>query len=104
MGEVFTLPLEDGGLTRPLREMLLALADHAHDESLECWPSVGFLAHKVDVHRRTIQRRLERLRALGLTERVAPATQHRPATYRLNLNWPKKPRYRASDEHRGASR
>ncbi len=104
MGAVFRLRLDPEGLTPALREMLLAMADHAREDGSDCWPGIGYLAHKCDVDRRTAQRRLRRLQELGYAQEKSPASQHRPTTYRLNLDGPKKSPYRRSDVHRGQGR
>lgn len=38
------------------RDVLLAMADHAHDDGSSCYPSVPRLAWKIGISERTIQR------------------------------------------------
>jgi hypothetical protein len=45
--------------------LLLAVADHAHDDGSGAWPSVATLARKCRLDRRQIQRLLRRLEASG---------------------------------------
>jgi len=49
--------------------LLLALADAANDD-LECWPGIRYLAHKVRVSERHIQRMLGSLEQQGLIQRI----------------------------------
>jgi hypothetical protein len=49
--------------------LLLALADAANDD-LECWPGIRYLAHKVRVSERHIQRMLSSLEQQGLIQRI----------------------------------
>lgn len=50
--------------------MLVALADHANDESFSCWPSVTHLQKKTGVSRPTVWRLIDRLVDRGLVERA----------------------------------
>ena len=47
-----------------------ALADHAHNRTGECWPSMRRLAEILGKSTRTIQRHLHALKACGLVEFV----------------------------------
>jgi hypothetical protein len=47
------------------RLVLLALADHADDETWCCWPSVGRIAKKANLCERAVQDSLKRLMELG---------------------------------------
>jgi hypothetical protein len=47
------------------RLVLLALADHADDETRSCWPSIGRIAKKCRVHKDTARRHLHALQELG---------------------------------------
>jgi hypothetical protein len=47
------------------RLVLLALADQANPVTRECWPSIGYIAHRCNVSNRTVQRSIRSLEALG---------------------------------------
>lgn len=73
------------------RLVLLALANHAHHDSWECWPSIELIGDEANIpRRRTVQAALADLEAKGLIERTIngaidtriPAGQ-RPTLYRL---------------------
>ncbi len=93
MGLVWGLDLEGS-----LKLTLLALADHADHQGDNARPSVGLLAWKTGNTRRTIQRHLRSLEALGLIEAVTsptggliptgPGGAHigKATTYSLNLD------------------
>lgn len=49
--------------------LLLALADHANDETFDCWPSLTHLSQKTGLGRSTIARALNALEASGLIVR-----------------------------------
>lgn len=93
MGLVWELDLD-----KPLKFTLLALADHADHNGDGARPSVGLLAWKTGDTRRTIQRHLRALEALGLIEPIHDPTGGlvrsgaggnlvgRATTYRLTLD------------------
>lgn len=56
-----------------LRLVALALADHADHDGRNAHPGVDLLAWKTDLDRRTVQRHLRALEALGLIEAAAYA-------------------------------
>lgn len=66
--------------------VLLALADHAGDETFSCWPSLTHLAKKTGLNRRTVTRligSLERQMLIGRIHRGQRSTK-----YQLNVaNW-----------------
>lgn len=65
--------------------MLLALADRCDDYGRNAWPAVATIAAEVEIGTRTTDRCLSSLRDHGLIiEQLAPR-QHRPRTWRLNL-------------------
>lgn len=47
------------------RLILLAIADCANDQGRDAWPSLGTLAHKTRLHRRTVERRIESMESSG---------------------------------------
>jgi DNA-binding transcriptional ArsR family regulator len=79
MAEVWKLQLAHGP-----KLVLLALADHAHDDGTSVHPSVDRIAWKTDLQRRTVQRALRSLENTGLIEAVT-AARNRPTEYRLRL-------------------
>jgi hypothetical protein len=48
------------------QQILLAMADHAHDDGTHCYPGIAYLAWKTGRSERTIQRTLRALQATGL--------------------------------------
>ena len=46
--------------------VLIALADHADDETFQCWPSVGYIAKRCELGRSTVYRIIISLRDKGL--------------------------------------
>lgn len=66
------------------RLVLLALADHADDESWSCWPSVPRLARKARVSERTVQRCLRSLAEAGHIEVESQGADVRRADRRPN--------------------
>ncbi len=68
-------------------EVLMALADAAHDDGSRCFPSVGLVAWMTDYSDRQVRRLLASLRTDGLIEAVA--FDHggtRPTEYQLHLD------------------
>jgi pyocin large subunit-like protein len=61
MGDVWALDL-----AKPLKFLLLALADHADHNGRNAYPGVDLLAWKTGDNRRTVQRNLRKLEDLGL--------------------------------------
>lgn len=61
MAEVWALDLPVGEMI-----VLLALADHAHDDGSKCFPGVNYLAWKTCTDRRSVQRNLRRLESKHL--------------------------------------
>jgi len=55
--------------------VLLALADHAQDETGEAWPSIAHLSRKTRMNQRRVQRCLRRLEQLGEI-RTVPRSGH----------------------------
>lgn len=50
--------------------VLLALADHANDETWKAWPSLGHLSKKTGLNRRTVSRCIEQLTKRKLIGRI----------------------------------
>lgn len=63
----------------------LALADHADDRGI-CWPGLWGLAEKCNMDRRTVQRKIRELEALGLLWTEPGSGQHGTSLYHLNLS------------------
>lgn len=56
--------------THPEQAVLLALADHAHDDGTHIYPSVEYIAWKSEYSERQVQRILSDLKAKGILEPV----------------------------------
>ncbi len=65
--------------------VLLALADRCDDAGENAWPAVNTIASEAEIGRRTADGVLASLRSHGLIEEQDPPRQHRPRTWRLNL-------------------
>ncbi len=65
--------------------VLLAYADHAHDDGSHVFPSLARIAHKTGYSRDQIRRVSKELRESGLMELVREATPTHPAEYQLTL-------------------
>lgn len=70
-----------------LKITLIGLANHAHANGTNAWPSVDTLARYARVDRRNAQRALRRLEALGLIARDGTGPRGQQA-YRLNMTVP----------------
>ena len=79
--------------------LLLALADFAHDDGANVYPSVDTLAQKTRCDRRTVQRNLRQLEGEGAILLVRPATRHGPAEYQIGAAFV--PLGAASDPNQG---
>lgn len=73
------------GLTPPQKSVLVALADHAHDDGSSVYPSVARLVLKTSFAERTIRRALADLQQKELIHEVKPAVYHFPTEFRLNV-------------------
>lgn len=70
---------------RPLEKyLLLAIADHANDETFLAWPSLSHLTKKTGLARTSVWRIVDRLIQLGLLERVA--ADRASTTYRVLID------------------
>jgi hypothetical protein len=67
------------------RDVLLALADHAHDDGTEIRPSMEYLAWKVGVGKRQAQRIVSSMRDRGALIVVRESTRYEPTHYRMDL-------------------
>lgn len=66
--------------------VLLALADHANDETWKCWPSLGHLHKKTGLNRRTVSRCIQSLVEQKLIGRINRGRES--TVYQLNVaNW-----------------
>jgi len=63
--------------------VLLALADHANDETWKCWPSLGHLHKKTGLNRRTVSRAIKALIDSGLIGRINRGRES--TVYQLNV-------------------
>lgn len=68
-----------------LRELLLALLDHAHDDGSGSRPGVPLLAWKLDISERQVQRLLREAEEKGLIE-ITDRPARRPFEYRVDLS------------------
>ncbi len=66
--------------------VLFALADKCVDTGMDAWPSVATIAAEVELGPRTVHKVLKSLQSCGLIAEQAPPRQHRPRTWRLNLD------------------
>ncbi len=89
MSQVFNLKL-----SRPQREILLAMADHARVDGAKVYPSVGLIAWKTDYSERQVRRIIAELKSSGLLIPIAhtkggrnPVTMRGYSTiYQINLS------------------
>jgi hypothetical protein len=63
--------------------ILLALADHANDETWKAWPSLGHLSKKTGLNRRTVSRCIEQLLEKKLIGRINRGQES--TVYQLNV-------------------
>lgn len=73
-------------ITPNLKLMLVALADHAHDDGRGAWPSVELLSAKTGYSERQVTRNLKDLVTAGVIRIERQATRHRPTEYALNIS------------------
>jgi len=83
MGQVFDLQVRS---TEKL--VLLAMADHAHDDGTGCYPSIRTLARKTSQTPRGVQKVMRRLEAAGLIVPSKVSRGYRATEYRLTLENP----------------
>ena len=51
-----------------LKVLLIAIANHASSDEWLAWPKLELLAHESEISKRTVQRALDKLQAIGLIE------------------------------------
>jgi hypothetical protein len=73
-------------LTPQEQAVLLAMADHAHEDGSHVFPSIGYLVWKTNFSERTVQRVVKGFRTRGVLVQTRPPGFHRPAEYRIVLN------------------
>ena len=66
--------------------VLLALADRCDDDGRNSWPSVATIAAEAEVGTRIVDACLGTLRSHGLIVEQQPPRQHRPRTWRINID------------------
>ncbi|WP_204136895.1 hypothetical protein [Halomicronema sp. CCY15110] len=71
----------------PEQAVMLALADHAHDDGEGIRPALDRIAWKTGYARRNVQLILKRLKASGVVVETKPATHNEPA--HLKFDWSK---------------
>ena len=71
-------------LSHPHQAIMLALADHAHEDGTGIHPSIKRIAWKTGYSERSVQNIMSQLRDLGLLVIVMPATHNTPNEYRFN--------------------
>jgi hypothetical protein len=67
------------------KAVLLSLADHANPDGEMSFPSVNRIAQETEFGESTVRECLAWLRNARLITQTAPPCQHRPATYRVDL-------------------
>jgi hypothetical protein len=68
------------------KAILMALADRCDDAGQNAWPSVALMAAESEISPRTAYTVLETLRSQGIIQEQEPPRQHRPRTWKLNLD------------------
>jgi Helix-turn-helix domain len=86
--KVVTWVFDNSETTGSERLVLLALADHADDESWSCWPSIARIARKARVSESTARRSLQNLAEQGhiliqLNQGPSKRPDRRPNLYRI---------------------
>jgi len=71
------------GVPSQQRIVLLAMAEHAHDDGEHAYPSRARLAARCGCDERTVQRAIQWLIGKGLLQLCQAATQHKPNSYRV---------------------
>jgi DNA-binding MarR family transcriptional regulator len=79
--EVWEIPLKP-----PEKLLLLALADHAHKDGRNCYPSVARLAERTGFSARHVYRILRGLEQDGYIRRIRPSGNHRAVTWEVLPN------------------
>ena len=63
--------------------VLFMLAEHAHDDGSNAFPSVGLIAWETGLSERAVRNSLRTLEGAGVIEVAAKSTRRRPTTYRV---------------------
>lgn len=71
------------GVPAAQRIVLLKLADCAHHDGENAFPSVATMANECGLSERSVQNALRRLESSGLIDVQVPATRYRSTTYRV---------------------
>lgn len=88
-------------LTPAKREVLLAMAENAKDDGTDCKPGVPYIAWKVDLSDRQVQRIQKALVEDGILV-IVEKPARKPIVYTINLDAAeKKPEYRTRDARKG---
>jgi hypothetical protein len=89
--------------------LLLALADHGHDDGSHIYPALETVAWKIGLKKRRVRMLVSDLRARGVLVVEQEATRYDPTRYRLDLSkLPRKPPLKDEDqggnlEHQGGN-
>lgn len=70
--------------SHPHQTVMLALADHAHEDGTGIRPSIKRIAWKTGYSERSVQNIMSQLRELGVLVVAAPATHNTPNEYRFD--------------------
>ena len=70
--------------SHPHQSVMLALADHAHEDGTGIRPSIKRIAHKTGYAERSVQNIVSQLRELGILVVTVPATHNTPNEYRFD--------------------
>ena len=71
-------------LSHPHQAVMLALADHAHEDGTGIRPSINRIAWKTGYSERSVQNIMAQLRQLGILAIAVPATHNTPNEYRFD--------------------
>ena len=71
-------------LSHPHQAVMLALADHAHEDGTGIRPSINRIAWKTGYSERSVQNIMAQLRQLGVLAIAVPATHNTPNEYRFD--------------------
>jgi len=71
-------------LSHPHQAVMLALADHAHEDGTGIRPSINRIAWKTGYSERSVQNIMAQLRQLGILVIAVPATHNTPNEYRFD--------------------
>jgi len=70
--------------SHPHQAVMLALADHAHEDGTGIRPSIKRIAWKTGYSERSVQNIMAQLRQLGVLVIAVPATHNTPNEYRFD--------------------